>query len=144
MFQDQQITCLSCSKVMKGVTVSSLPMNPYMRPRELVSPIPPHLREDLFYSDSDEEITCKGGEEKTIMETNLLENEARNRRVIKKVLETNNQKIQELKEERKLRNDKLKETIAALDGLKLKLEDEVRSNRNFAKMNINLLGRTVV
>ena len=101
MFQEKQITCLSCSKVMEGVTVSSLPMNPYMKPRELASPIPPHLREDLFYSDSDEEKTCEEGGERTIKEMNLL-GEAHNRCVIKKVIETNNQKIQELKEERKL------------------------------------------
>jgi len=136
MFQDMQITCLSCSKVMQGVSVSSLPMNPYLKPRESISPIPSHLREDVFYSDSDEEKTCEGGSSLE-RKKNWSENEKRNYSVVDNIIETNNLRIQGLKEERKLKNDNLKETIAALDSLKLKLEDEVKSNRYLAKMNIN-------
>jgi len=137
MFQDMQITCLSCSKVMQGVSVSSLPMNPYLKPRESISPIPSHLRDGVFYSDSDEETNCEGGsslDKKKIWS----ENEKRNLRTVNSIIETNNIRIQDLKEERKLKNDNLKETIAALESLKLKLEDEVKSNRYLAKMNINL------
>jgi len=113
--------------------VSSLPMNPYLKPRESISPIPSHLREDVFYSDSDEEKTSEGGAD---MKKNWMENEKRNHRVVDSIIETNNQRIQDLKEERKLRNDNLKGTIAALESLKIKLENEVKSNRHLAKMNI--------
>jgi len=138
MFQDMQITCLSCSKVMKGVSVSSLPMNPYMKPRDsILTQFPSHTR-DVFYSDSDEEETCEGGGVTSLdMKKNWLESEKRNRRTVDSIIENNKQRIQDLKEERKLKNDHLKETIAALESLKLKLEDEVKSNRYLAKVNIN-------
>jgi len=117
--------------------VSSLPMNPYLKPRESISPIPSHMREDVFYSDSDEEKTCEEGASLD-MKKKWEENEKRNHRIVDSIIETNNLRIQDLKEERKHKNDNLKETIAALESLKLKLEDEVKSNRYLAKMNINL------
>ena len=79
MFQGMQITCLSCSKVMQGVSVSSLPMNPYLKPRESISPIPSHLREDVFYSDSDEEKTSEGGAD---MKKNWMEKLSEKKKII--------------------------------------------------------------
>jgi len=136
MFQDQQITCLSCSNVMHGVSVSSLPMNPYLKPQKLISPpIPSHLREDLFYSDSDDEKTKDEASESSKM--NLMESHIRNQRVVNKLIDDNDVIIQELKVGRKLKNDDLKETLMALESLKLKLEDEVKINRDRAKINID-------
>jgi len=137
MYQDQQITCLSCSNVMHGVSVSSLPMNPYLKPQKLISPpIPSHLREDLFYSDSDDEKTRDEASES--LKLNLMESHIRNQRVVDKILDGNDAIIQELKVGRKLKNDDLKETLMALESLKLKLEDEVKLNRAQAKINIDL------
>jgi hypothetical protein len=99
MFQSQQITCLSCSKVTQAVSVSSLPQNPYLQPRDSISPLPPYLRnpsggaEDVYYSDSDEEKPSNGVSEE-LKRNLIIQSQKRNINLISQILDAEYPRIQ--------------------------------------------------
>eukprot|EP00092_Neocalanus_flemingeri_P020089 GFUD01021750.1.p1 GENE.GFUD01021750.1~~GFUD01021750.1.p1 ORF type:complete len:594 (-),score=132.57 GFUD01021750.1:493-2229(-) len=149
MFLNQQITCLSCSKVTQATSVSSLPQNPYLQPRDSISPLPPYLRkpsgstvEDVYYSDSDEEKSNSGVSEE--LKRNLIINSQKNNiNLISEILDTNMQSIQKSKSARKLKNETLNETLSAVERLKSKLENDIKNNKKEAKIIIDIEKKSI-
>jgi len=141
MFQNQQITCLSCSQVTQAVSVSSLPQNPYLQPRDSISPLPPYLQpsggpvEDVFYSDSDEEKPSSVNSVSEELKRKLIiDSQRKNIILVSKILDNNVQNIQTSKNARKIRNKTLNETLSAVEKLKMNLENEIKANKEHAKI----------
>lgn len=96
----------------------------------------------MYYSDSDEEKPSNGVSDE-LKRNLIIQSQKNNINLISEILDTNLISIQESKAARKMKNESLKETISALDRLKLKLENDVKNNRTQAKIIVDLEKKSI-
>jgi len=96
----------------------------------------------VYYSDSDEEKPSNGVSEE-LKRNLIIQSQKSNINLISQILDTNMQSIQESKSARKIKNESLKETISAIESLKLKLENDLKNNRNQAKIIVDLEKKSI-
>lgn len=145
MFQNGNITCLSCGKTTATASVESLPENPYIKPpeedkRRRSGHSQGHGQEEFFYSDSEGE--ADGDEAHQAVENGIdgqrLKNikdmvtntQNGNLTKVRDLLEATIGKINSTKMVRKNKEHILREALIANDQFRKKLDEEFKNNEN--------------
>lgn len=149
MFQDNVITCLSCGKTTPAESVASLPENPYLRPESDTNSRGRTISgtgEEVYYSDSEDDGETpaptnmqngSNGAHVQGVRDMVINTQKANIHKINSMLESNMKKVMSAKLIRSQKDKSLREAIKAADELKIKLDEEQRTNQTYSN---NLVG----